>query len=789
MPLNAPNLDSRTFADLMQEARNRIPRFTTEWTNFNVSDPGITLVELHAWMTETILYEMNRVPELNYVKFLDLLGIVPEPAHPARTELSFTLDKLDLTDDMLIVPVPRLTQLGVDDADIKENIVFETDRSLLALNAHVGLALAPVDEMNRSRALVASYDKGTNWLHSFDPFTATPKPDRCLYLALLLRPNLKDPLEKYLNDALPAAPLDLFVDAVEVYDKAPDDSTLMGPPTFACASAFAPKPDIEWQIWTGPDAEVTFDDAKDTGWTPLALSADGSDGLAASGHLVLEVPAKATALSPRQVDAPFWRSFGQTKLPVTYAEMKSIIMELDIVKALGEHWDAMGLDDPDDTSAIAACGSDATKVIAILDALPETKRPDPEKLSAADWPKIDLAFKAAFPMVADEFRPMYWIRAKLNAIPPVGARKIASLRGLRLNTVPATQGQTRLEDRIGLANGRPGQVVNLPKLPVLIDPQTQKPDLQITVGGEIDWIPVSDFFNSGPDSKHFLLDPGLGEITFGDGLRGRIPVAGVAFLVTRYRTGGGTLGNVGAGTISKIRGQLDSVKGATNLRAAHDGSNAETLDAVKLRAPHELRHRDRAVSAADFSDLARRTPGVALHRALALSRRAVQGGALVTRDGAVTLILLPRNDQAMPQPSEAQLQAVCRWLEPRRLITTELHLTGPTYAEITQLALRIQVADSADIPTVSEDIYKALLTFLHPITGGTDGHGWEFGAPIFHADIYERVLDVAGVNRASALALAVTGGTTDIVADVTTIPEAALPVLTRDKIKLVAGYV
>ena len=84
MPLTPPNLDSRRFDDLVAEARQRIPRYTPEWTNFNDSDPGMTLVKLHAWMTETILFSLNQVPDLNYIAFLNLIGLAPEPARPAR---------------------------------------------------------------------------------------------------------------------------------------------------------------------------------------------------------------------------------------------------------------------------------------------------------------------------------------------------------------------------------------------------------------------------------------------------------------------------------------------------------------------------------------------------------------------------------------------------------------------------------------------------------------------------------------------------------------------------------
>ena len=75
MPLEAPKLDTRNFEQLLREAQLRIPRYTPEWTDFNDSDPGMTLVQLFAWLTEMMFYEMNRIPDRNYVKFLQLLNM------------------------------------------------------------------------------------------------------------------------------------------------------------------------------------------------------------------------------------------------------------------------------------------------------------------------------------------------------------------------------------------------------------------------------------------------------------------------------------------------------------------------------------------------------------------------------------------------------------------------------------------------------------------------------------------------------------------------------------------
>jgi Baseplate J-like protein len=74
MALPLPNLDDRTYADLVDEARALIPTYDPSWTNHNPSDPGITLIELFAWLTEMLIYRANRVPDLHVITFLKLLN-------------------------------------------------------------------------------------------------------------------------------------------------------------------------------------------------------------------------------------------------------------------------------------------------------------------------------------------------------------------------------------------------------------------------------------------------------------------------------------------------------------------------------------------------------------------------------------------------------------------------------------------------------------------------------------------------------------------------------------------
>lgn len=93
MSLPSPNLDNRTFQEIVDDIKRQIGRRCPEWTDHNVSDPGVTLIELFASMTEMMLYQLNQVPEKNYLKFLEMIGISLESPAPARTELRFRLSR------------------------------------------------------------------------------------------------------------------------------------------------------------------------------------------------------------------------------------------------------------------------------------------------------------------------------------------------------------------------------------------------------------------------------------------------------------------------------------------------------------------------------------------------------------------------------------------------------------------------------------------------------------------------------------------------------------------------
>jgi len=177
MSLPTPNLDDLRFQrDLVDEARRRIIHYCPEWTDYNLSDPGITLIELFAWMTELIVYRLNQVPEKNYIKFLEMLGIRRRPASSARTVLTFWLSvSLPISpenDDPVVVP--QGTEVAARRLEGDEEVIFTTDRALTIVPPKLG-QLRRQDDFQRNFLPRLGVE-------TFYPFKRKPQPGDTFYL-------------------------------------------------------------------------------------------------------------------------------------------------------------------------------------------------------------------------------------------------------------------------------------------------------------------------------------------------------------------------------------------------------------------------------------------------------------------------------------------------------------------------------------------------------------------------------------------------------------------------------
>ena len=172
MPLEPPVLDNRNFEDLLAEARLRIARYNPEWTDYNDSDPGVTLVQLFAWLTELMLYQINQVPDRNYIKFLQLIGQELRPAQPSSAHLTFVP-----VDGALVDPVRPFTKLTAQPTGGGSPLIFETEEGLDLVRVRL-TDLQAFDGSTFSVVTAANQPGGTQFL----PFGVTPTVGSALYL-------------------------------------------------------------------------------------------------------------------------------------------------------------------------------------------------------------------------------------------------------------------------------------------------------------------------------------------------------------------------------------------------------------------------------------------------------------------------------------------------------------------------------------------------------------------------------------------------------------------------------
>ena len=179
------DLDDRTFAELVNECLLRIPRYCPEWTNYNPSDPGVTLIELFAWLTDQMLMRFNQVPRRNYVAFLELLGIRLQPPAPAQTEVTFYLSA-SLPEAYTI---PAGSEIATLRTETEEAIIFSTDQPLVIDKPRIlHLLSAPRSEENpeflRDLLLdVWTEDREEGWSgQEIALFSDPPQPNNCFYV-------------------------------------------------------------------------------------------------------------------------------------------------------------------------------------------------------------------------------------------------------------------------------------------------------------------------------------------------------------------------------------------------------------------------------------------------------------------------------------------------------------------------------------------------------------------------------------------------------------------------------
>jgi predicted phage baseplate assembly protein len=303
---------------------------------------------------------------------------------------------------------------------------------------------------------------------------------------------------------------------------------------------------------------------------------------------------------------------------------------------------------------------------------------------------------------------LFWLRVRLDE------NRYPSGRAPRLehfvpNAVDAENLTTGDELSFDPSTGRPDQTRVFPTPPVAADSVVI--ETRDESGKPQTWTRRDDFFGSGKDDTHYVLDSAAGVIRFGDGEHGLIPPAGHDIVATAWRYGGGRKGNnIAPGAVKTLITQVAGVEKVTNLRAATGGADEQTVEDFIKHAPAELRSSKRAVTAKDFEAVALSIDGVRKARALG-SRHPDFPGIDVA--GAVTVLIVPDSDALPPRPSAELIRSVCKELDRVRVITSEVYVSGPRFIEV-RLEARLFAPPDSAFDAVAEAARKRIDGFLSP---------------------------------------------------------------------------
>lgn len=360
-------------------------------------------------------------------------------------------------------------------------------------------------------------------------------------------------------------------------------------------------------------------------------------------------------------------------------------------------------------------------------------------------------------------RERHWLMAAWEeAISPAS---LPAVQGVYPNTVWAQQVETIADEILSSSRGDKNILCRFSRIPVIApeiwinEGKYLPPEDRLTIAPEdlrevqddqgkiietwVRWQPVPDFLDSGPRSRHCLIDGAEGTVVFGDGEYGLIPPIGRDNLTANYRTGGGVAGNIPAGEITSMKSSIAGIDRLVNHLAAAGGADTELLAEARQRGPHLVRHRDQAVTVEDFQRLAREASSY------------IARTKCLLHDNKAKIIVMPRGSEDRPLPSLELKKTVKSYLLARSLnvlLEHQLEILDPDYLEISIRADVIPVSLELVVP-LEKAIRQRLQRYLHPLTGGPDGTGWEFGRSLYLSDVYALLEGIPGVDHVQKLAL------------------------------------
>lgn len=767
------NLDDRTFDELVEECLLRIPRYCPEWTNYNPGDPGVTLIELFAWLVDQMLYRFNQVPRRHYVALLELLGIRLEPPKPAQTSLTFYLTKSQLE--------PKQIEAGTEVATIRtenqEAVIFTTDHDLTVGQPyikHVLLAAntinhptkdtldaSPENTLQGQKQYIDPEEKRQKWHDLTRPLSLfkSCQPNNCFYM--VFEPVGQGRSNVYTTRAQGTAQT---IQTTQNQDSIAGNVlaiTFRGPEAVT-TGINTENPPLRWQAWNGKAWEDGIlrrsQDDQTKGFSFDKLGQEAPNPVSEGVDVILHLPQHWPATSFDDGEGDQENIYHGHWIRCVY-EIDQTLDQYGYERSpeiLGLNVRAIG-----GTVSASECVQVSEEFLGISNGKPG------QTFNLDNRPILTRTAEEHIRVVLPDGNVEHW-----DEVPDL-ANSDKDSRHYLLDSLGG-----RIQ--FGPLIREPSQISN----------QTRERSRLQSWGRTSESRIRSVAFSS---NTSLMDDPALpatldAEDHSLERQYGKVPPLGAEIYMTGYRVGGGSQGNVQAKKLTVMKTSIPYVKRVTNYPKATGGLDAESLDDAVMRVPALLRTRKTAVTPEDFEHLARQlTLTRPVHRAHAVTKPEL------TTPGVVRLLVIPTPSSTLEYPDfshgihphefsldEKFKDELNQKINLHKALGIRVETESPQFVGIritAQILLEPQYRNANSEAALESTfiIKKRLLTdlykFLNPLTGGLkigglnpreqlrNSHGtfanlgWPLGRAIKTADIIALLQNVPEVSYVSQVEL------------------------------------
>jgi len=666
-------LDDELFEQIIVKARKGINKYYPEWTDYNLHDPGITLIELFAWLKEIQQYHLDQISNQSRKKFLQLLGIVPLTKKAALSYVKVN----DLEDNLIL---PQGTRL------MAEHVPFETlQREFLTKEQIEG-----VYTLKKSGESVA-FDKhltegGNTYFHLFGE-----------------KPEAGDAFYILLSGALPHKETHhLYIEIFDGY------GAVRNKPN----KDFVPLAQIKWEYY-GQD-----------GWQRLNIKQDNTFQFLQDGRIIFSFEKEMKRFFGEDMDKDKKETEGTYLLRAALAECNYDVapiltgIHLSMIPVVQKNTLSQFRDfrleeglTSDDGETVFTWGSDLA-VYGLSEIYVGKKHGD----GPVFWERID-----NFRKETDPWEARYYLRLPSSGGSSENGGHDDSRYDHELSVrLVCFEDSFLLARVVGEGDGFPYQRFSLQRFDLL------ETDFQIMIkeaGGFVQWENVEDFDRSGPESRHYILEESTGEIIFGDCEQGLAPEGEI--LIIGCSACQGQNGNVKEERINAFARAHLPVR-VYNPMVASGGAGQETIDEAFIRLRRELSKVERAVTYNDYEKLVRATPGLMIRscKAIPVSKNPRRDGSM--DENEVSIVVQPFTDLEMRKLNPAYLENIHRQLENKHLLGTRVSVLSPEYAGI---RIYGEILAKPYYHDARERIRLAVETLFSGLT-------WDFGQAVLYSTIY-----------------------------------------------------